>query len=96
MTEPPPRKRFQIHLSTAIVMMFVAGVLIWLNGPYRPDPQMPEYYACGFPLRCAYFSGNVAAIIYFFMFANVVIGAGILLIVWHYCERRIERAGTVA
>ncbi len=34
MTEPPPRKRFQIHLSTAIVMMFVAGALLWLNiGP---------------------------------------------------------------
>ncbi len=31
MTEPPRRKRFQIHLSTAIVLMFVAGGLIWLN-----------------------------------------------------------------
>ena len=31
MTEPPPRKPFQIHLSTAIVMMFVAGGLIWAN-----------------------------------------------------------------
>lgn len=31
MTEPPRRKCFQIHLSTAIVMMFVAGVLIWAN-----------------------------------------------------------------
>jgi hypothetical protein len=31
MTEPPRRKRFQIHLSTAIVMMFVAGGLMWAN-----------------------------------------------------------------
>ena len=31
MPTPPPRKRFQIHLSTAIVMMFVAGALIWAN-----------------------------------------------------------------
>ncbi|MEI6234561.1 MAG: hypothetical protein WCT04_16020 [Planctomycetota bacterium] len=31
MSESPPRKRFQIHLSTAIVMMFVAGGLIWAN-----------------------------------------------------------------
>ncbi len=31
MTNPPPRKRFQIHLSTAIVTMFVAGALIWAN-----------------------------------------------------------------
>src|SRR5258706_7108575 len=29
--EPPRRKRFQIHLSTAIVMMFVAGAIIWAN-----------------------------------------------------------------
>ncbi len=31
MPEPPPRKRFQIHLSTAIAMMFIAGAVIWLN-----------------------------------------------------------------
>ena len=31
MPTPPPRKRFQIHLSTAIVMMFVAGGLVWAN-----------------------------------------------------------------
>ena len=31
MTEPPRRKRFQFHLSTAIVLMFVAGGLIWAN-----------------------------------------------------------------
>jgi hypothetical protein len=30
-TEIPRRKRFQIHLSTAIVMMFVAGGLMWAN-----------------------------------------------------------------
>src|SRR5437763_1377335 len=28
---PPPRKRFQIHLSTAIVLTFTAGALIWAN-----------------------------------------------------------------
>ena len=31
MPEPPRRKRFQFHLSTAIVMMFVAGGIMWLN-----------------------------------------------------------------
>src|SRR5580765_4717151 len=31
MPEPPRRKRFQIHLSTAVVMMFVAGALVWAN-----------------------------------------------------------------
>src|ERR1043165_3292538 len=28
---PPRRKRFQIHLSTAVVMMVGAGALIWGN-----------------------------------------------------------------
>ena len=31
MREPPRRKRFQIHLSTAVVMMIAAGGLIWAN-----------------------------------------------------------------
>ena len=31
MTEPPRRKRFQIHLSTALIMMFGAGGIIWAN-----------------------------------------------------------------
>src|SRR5580765_8505531 len=40
MAEAPPRKRFQIHLSTAIVLMFVAGALIWANiRPTRLEPD---------------------------------------------------------
>jgi hypothetical protein len=31
MPEPPRRARFQIHLSTAIVLMFVAGGMMWAN-----------------------------------------------------------------
>jgi hypothetical protein len=31
MSEHPRRRRFQIHLSTAVVMMFVADGLIWAN-----------------------------------------------------------------
>ena len=31
MPNPPPRKPFQIHLSTAIVLMFVASGLMWAN-----------------------------------------------------------------
>ncbi|HLX59653.1 MAG TPA: hypothetical protein VKX17_00085 [Planctomycetota bacterium] len=38
MPEPPRRWRFQIHLSTAIVMMFVAGGLIWANTRVHRDP----------------------------------------------------------
>lgn len=31
MPEAPRRKRFQIHLSTALIMMIAAGFLIWAN-----------------------------------------------------------------
>jgi hypothetical protein len=31
MTNIPRRAWFQIHLSTAIVMMFVAGIFMWMN-----------------------------------------------------------------
>jgi WD40 repeat protein len=36
-TPQPPRQRrfFQIHLSTAVVLMFVAGVLVWANAVQR-------------------------------------------------------------
>ncbi|MGD0091197.1 MAG: hypothetical protein ABSE73_14870 [Planctomycetota bacterium] len=36
MSEKPKKKRpwFQYHLSTAIVLMFVAGGLMWANRPY--------------------------------------------------------------
>jgi hypothetical protein len=33
MTAPRPRRWFQIHLSTAVVLMFAAGGLIWANVP---------------------------------------------------------------
>ena len=39
--EPRPRKRFQIHLSTAVVMMFVAGVLLWANFTPHTPPNEP-------------------------------------------------------
>ena len=40
--EPPRRKRFQIHLSTAIVLMFVAGGMLWANLHRQRVPQNPE------------------------------------------------------
>ena len=44
MTNPPPRKRFQIHLSTAIVLMFVAGVVLWANiNPRRVEDHGSAY-----------------------------------------------------
>jgi hypothetical protein len=33
--EQPRRSRFQVHLSTAIVLMFVVGGLMWVNATPR-------------------------------------------------------------
>lgn len=39
-----PRKRpwFQFHLSTAVVLMFVAAGLLWLNMPETAAPEKVE------------------------------------------------------
>ena len=37
MPQPPRRPRFQIHLSTLIVLSFTAGFLLWANLRERPD-----------------------------------------------------------
>ncbi|HLX59665.1 MAG TPA: hypothetical protein VKX17_00145 [Planctomycetota bacterium] len=43
---PPTKKPFQIHLSTAVAMMFVAGLLMWLHsGPRHYGP----FYIYGWP-----------------------------------------------
>lgn len=50
------RPWFQFHLTTAIVLMFVAGGLLWANlipsrGPYRDTPGI-ESRCYGWPLWC--------------------------------------------
>ncbi len=45
MTDPLPRKRFQIHLSTALVMSLVAGVLLWANTSGRHVESVGRYEA---------------------------------------------------
>ena len=47
MTTPPRRARFQIHLSTAIVLMFVAGGLIWANVRGRFVPKIGAAFRYG-------------------------------------------------
>jgi len=56
MPEPPRRKRFQVHLSTAIVLMFVAGMLIWgnvarsLEDGYGDMGLFWSHYTYGWPI----------------------------------------------
>jgi len=49
---PPPRKRrfFQIHLSTAIVLMFVAAALVWANVREYQEHEPDYRRAFGWPL----------------------------------------------
>jgi hypothetical protein len=61
MSDKPRRAWFQIHLSTAILMMFVAGGLMWANvvedisyywvQPYVGDPIRLELRKQGWPIR---------------------------------------------
>ena len=44
MTDKPRRPWFQLHLSTAIVMMFVAAGLIWANTSRSVHFSDPEFY----------------------------------------------------
>src|SRR4051794_22733661 len=52
-----PRRWFQIHLSTAIVLMFVASGLLWLNLKDFYNSQLdysafsPEVRHVGWPVR---------------------------------------------
>ncbi|HEY3323514.1 MAG TPA: hypothetical protein VGP72_23880 [Planctomycetota bacterium] len=48
MSDPKKRRLFQIHLSTCIVLMFVAGGLLWLN--VAPHRILYAVYVTGFPL----------------------------------------------
>jgi hypothetical protein len=65
-----PGRRFQIHLSTAIMLMFAAGGLIWANFmPQRyyesgriPSPDVAGdiyYYNYGWPLQGAFLWDHV-------------------------------------
>jgi hypothetical protein len=50
------RKWFQIHLSTAIVLMVLAGGMVWLNVSWQQsvlfDSHGGHQYAYGWPVHC--------------------------------------------
>jgi hypothetical protein len=55
--KPPRRARFQVHLSTAIVLMFVSGALMWANTNPRitlrfyPGMSVCSHYDYGWPFE---------------------------------------------
>jgi len=90
LSDPSRRKRFQIHLSTAIVMMFVAGGCLWINVNGRIIGQH-HYY--GWPIaiikRKVYLVGQPYpgyAIIF-----DVIVMFALLLVCWFLCEWIIRR-----
>lgn len=53
-TQPKPKRRFwQIHLSTAVVTMLVAGIILWLNLTPKLISRGPngEALSFGWPLQ---------------------------------------------
>ena len=100
MPNPPRRPFFQIHLSTAIVLMFSAGALIWINTHARM-PYKCCIYDYGWPFtaleRELTHNGLGKAdtwsyeIFYLNMAIDVCTAQTILLAVRYLCERRIRR-----
>lgn len=107
MTEAPRRKWLQVHLSTAVVLMFAAGGMMWLNvtghKTLKPDLWLENYFVeitdFGFPLVAK--SHYSRPEIYFVRESDywnekeVVIDAlfalAILFAVWFICEWWIRR-----
>lgn len=57
MSDKPTHRWFQFHLSTAIVLMFVAGGLLWLNfrnyREHQPSDSNDAHHI-GFPVEITY------------------------------------------
>ena len=106
MPTPPPRKRFQFHLSTAIVMMFVAGGLIWAN-VHVMAYSFEGYPRYGWPYRAIFnnsvlvpegthlFHVRCSDDLYFIgvarLSANALTAVALLIVVYFLCEWLIRR-----
>src|SRR3954463_5907823 len=89
----PKRRFFQIHLSTAVVLMLVAGVLVWANVTERtsiknrsdPPGLWIEYTHFGWP----FFARSTHDPFTTFLIPialDVLIGFLLLVLVWVLCE----------
>ena len=101
--KPKKRPWFQFHLSTAVVLMFVASGLLWLN---LRDPVLTSKNAYGgffmwdrgWPLAYGrvrsddYFVTEYLDALFFpGLFADSIVGLGVLLAVAVACEWPIRR-----
>jgi hypothetical protein len=101
MEQPARRRRFQIHLSTAVMLMITAGGLIWGNtrAEKLPSPSMmglPGYSYCGYgwPIPAIVVNETLGSIDlnYGIVIAlDTAAALTILFAVWFVCERLIRR-----
>ena len=101
MTDKPRRAWFQLHLSTAIVLMFVAGGLLWANirvqevSSIYPFPFLIEY-ARGWPMLYLNYSRvgappNDQYWTWLNLLINLLCSIGLLTVVAAISERVLRR-----
>jgi hypothetical protein len=108
MSEAPRSRRFQFHLSTAIVLMFVAGGLMWGNVLPNKDWSW-EGHGFGWPWinmevqstrhvitpRGTLIGGPTETFVHWTALWNdIVFWFFILFVVWFVCEWLIRRRAT--
>jgi hypothetical protein len=104
-SQPRKRLRVEIHLSTAIVLMFLAGGMVWLNA--LPSKDWPwEGHGFGWPwfymeiqstrhvitARGTLPDGPTETFVYWSELMNdLAVAMVILFVVWYVSEWRIHR-----
>jgi hypothetical protein len=96
MNTPRPKKRpfWQLHLSTGIVLMIVAGLLVWLNciNFARGDGTLSLHIKYGFPLP--FWSGHNSAdveMVWIALAFDALLALGAVVIVGAQVERMRRR-----
>lgn len=90
------RRWFQIHLSTAVVLMFVAGAILWANVASHEfvylNNKSKAWEAIavhGWPI---YADRPAEHPVYSILWAaNVIVGFFVLTMTWVFCESLIRR-----
>src|SRR6185295_4993089 len=100
--EKPARRRFQMHLSTAVAMMFVEGVIMWANFGYRPYPRS-NYHCDGWPFDLNYWGdrhfnlwGYVFKGRFVFRMIDLLVAIIIPFAIWFVCGWWISRRARAA
>jgi hypothetical protein len=92
-------KRFQLHLSTLLVLTILAGAFVWLNVRPRTKQDADCFYTgwkfCGFPFdNLEWYDGQGVDLAYpnwTGLALNCLIGLGAMVGVGYGVERRIRR-----